>query len=212
MDPPPYTGKFTAQGITIERGGRRLLSALGFDLAAGEILVVSGRNAIGKSSLLRCIAGLVAPSLGQFLDNGIPLRAAKRRRLVVLVAQPLGLRSALSVGQTLEFETLLLNNQAAPETLRQGLHRFDLQAIAAMKIRQLSTGQRQRLALARLALSRRPLWLLDEPLAHLDRHGEQLLASLLAEHQDKGGAALITAPHPLMIARSRHLSLEHWAL
>jgi heme exporter protein A len=154
---------------------------------AGQVLAVVGPNGSGKSSLLRIVAGLLRPAAGALILPG----RDEDKPVAHYFGHSDALKPALSLGETLRFWAAIYGEvgdiAAAAEQVGLG-HALDLRAGV------LSAGQRRRAGLARLLLSPRPLWLLDEPAAALDREGEAMLASLLRGHV-AGGGIVIAAVH-----------------
>jgi heme exporter protein A len=173
------------------RGGRRVFGGLSFALAPGEVLVLRGPNGSGKSSLLRLLAGFLAPAGGQLAWDGAPLAddpAAHRRRLHY-IGHADALKGALSARENLTFAAAL--NGSASGRIEDALAGFDLLALADLPVRYLSAGQKRRLALARLLAGERPLWLLDEPGVGLDTANRARLEQALAAHRQAGGLAVL---------------------
>jgi heme exporter protein A len=186
----------TAEKLACVRGDRRLFDNLSFRMRAGQALAVEGANGAGKTSLLRLIAGFLAPVSGRVLvktDTGESDDAEERGRLVGWLGHLDGLKPQLTVGEQLVFFARLYGQPVDPAVLEQvGLGRQ-----AELPCRYLSAGQRRRLALARLQLSNRPLWLLDEPFAALDAAGQALVAQLMLRHCGQGGLIIAATHDPL---------------
>ncbi|MGA2550348.1 MAG: cytochrome c biogenesis heme-transporting ATPase CcmA [Burkholderiaceae bacterium] len=190
--------------LCCERGSSRLFENLGFALEAGQALVVVGSNGSGKTSLLRILAGLSRPAAGAVLWWGGPGSGepAADRGDFVYLGHTVPLRDELSVLENLElqlaFDALRLQRAVLFEALASAglLERRDLPA------RHLSLGQRRRMGLARVALSQRALWLLDEPGTGLDDAGVRWLESLLADHLGQGGSAVLTSHQTLRLPPS----------
>ena len=153
------------------RGGRLLFEGLDLTLGAGEAVHVTGPNGCGKSSLIRMVAGLLRPSAGRI-----------ERAAVALADEGLALDRELPLGRALGF-------WGGPQ-LSEALTAFDLDRLAEVPVRLLSTGQAKRARLARVMASGAPLWLLDEPLNGLDRDGVERLDAAIAAHRASGGAVL----------------------
>jgi heme exporter protein A len=186
----------TAEKLVCARGERRLFEGLSFRVGAGQALSVEGANGAGKTSLLRMIAGFLAPVSGvlRLSENGADITDAEERgRFVGWLGHHDGLKPQLTVAEQLDFFARLYGARTDAAVLEQvGLARQ-----ADLPCRYLSAGQRRRLALARLLVSQRSLWLLDEPFAALDTAGQALVAQLMARHCGSGGIIIAATHDPL---------------
>lgn len=178
-------------------GTRRLFQSLDFTLSPGQWIMLTGANGAGKSTLLRIIAGLVAPTGGQVLWQGEArdARDPAWHARVVYQGHANGWKEQLSARENLLMQARLdlpaespAQREAAADA---AIERVGLTRQRRLAFVRLSAGQRRRLGLARLALSRRPLWLLDEPTTALDTDGQKLFAGLLDEQAGRGGCALV---------------------
>ena len=176
------------EDLTISRGSRSLVRGLGFAVAAGEGIHLTGSNGAGKTTLLEVLCGLRAPAAGAITQRPEP-------QDLHWVGHKNALNSALTSLENLEFWCGL--NGLAATGIGDALTRLGVEHTRHRPCRTLSAGQKRRTALARLLLVRRPLWLLDEPLDGLDAQGLQCFADLLAQHLQAGGAAVITSHQPL---------------
>jgi heme exporter protein A len=180
--------RLVADNLACERGGRVLFRGLSFALAPGEALRVSGPNGAGKTSLLRLLAGLLPVAAGRVALDGAEGPAGEAAHFV---GHHDAVKAALTVAENLGFwRAVLGGGGAAVETALTTLGLGELRELPA---RVLSAGQRRRLALARLLVAARPLWLLDEPAANLDADGQATLARLIGEHLAGGGIAVVAA-------------------
>lgn len=178
------------------RGGRLLFERLSFRVEAGQALALTGPNGAGKTSLLRALAGLLRPVNGSVrLSGADPDRPAQD--LHWLGWQD-GLKGQRTAADELRFWTRWAG-EPAPD-LASLLDRFGLAACADLETRRLSAGQRRRLALARLASPRRPVWLLDEPLAPLDAVWRERVGTMMRAHLDEGGLIVAAVHDPLPLA------------
>lgn len=189
--------------LTAVRSGRLIFADLSFDLAAGEALAVIGPNGSGKSTLLRIIADLLPAETGTItLDGGEEGEPISERVHYLGHRDPL--KPTLSPRETLYFWQRLLG--APRMTPEAALLRVNLAHATDLPAGFLSAGQRRRLSLARLLVSYRPLWLLDEPSAALDRVSSELFKSLVNAHLEEGGM-VIAATHLPFGFRTRTLDL-----
>jgi heme exporter protein A len=176
------------------RGGREVFAGLSFSVGGGEALLITGRNGAGKSTLLRVIAGLVRLTGGQLaLSDGDP------EATVAEQAHYLGhldaLKPSLTVAENLRFWAQYLGNaKSAADDTNAPLTAVGLGTLADLPAAYLSAGQRRRLSIARLLAVKRPVWLLDEPTAALDREAQDTLTNLMREHL-AGGGIIAAATH-----------------
>ena len=195
-----------AAELACHRGGRAVFAGLSFEVAAGEALIILGRNGAGKTSLLRLIAGLLRPAGGQIVLHG-----GDRERTLPEQSHYLGhqdaVKPALSVRENLEFWTRYFGGgDIAP-----ALEEVGLAAIADLPAAYLSTGQRRRLSFARLLAAARPIWLLDEPTASLDDSALAWLDEAMRAHRADGGIIVSATHGPLGLANAKELRLEEAA-
>lgn len=210
MDGAAGAARFEARGVACVRGGRAVFSDVGFSLESGGALVLAGANGAGKSSLLRIMAGLLAPARGTLAWNGAALHAdwpAHRRRLHY-VGHLDAVKPALTAAENLDFGARV---RGAARAAGDALAKLGLEALAEVPARFLSAGQRRRLALACLAATPAPLWLLDEPTVALDRESTGLVAAMIAEHRAGGGMAVVATHGELALAGARRLDLDRHA-
>ena len=196
--------QLTADGLACVRGGREVFNGLGFSLAAGEALVVTGRNGAGKSSLLRMIGGLVRIAAGRLtLDGGqvdTPL-AEHAHYLGHLDA----MKPSLTVAENLQFWAEFLGT--GRHAIEPALAAVELSPLAGLPAAYLSAGQRRRLSIARLVAVPRPIWLLDEPTSALDAPSQKRLAELMRDHLAGGGMIVAAAHGPIGLERARELKM-----
>src|SRR6267378_7225997 len=159
------------EGLACRRGGRQVFDRLSFALGAGELLALTGRNGSGKTTLLRALALLVRPEAGTIRWQATDVQAEPEtwRGRLAWLGHLDGLKGDLSVRENLLVAQRLRGGPPADDRLDGVLLAFDLASLALRPVRTLSAGQRRRTALARVALSQAPVWLLDEPLNALDQ-------------------------------------------
>ncbi|MBT5108524.1 MAG: heme ABC exporter ATP-binding protein CcmA [Rhodospirillaceae bacterium] len=212
----PNTGAFTGETLDCIRGDRKVFEGLTFALTAGDILVLSGPNGSGKSSLLRVMAGLLRPAAGRILRDGTDLRDdpdAHRDNLHYVGHQD-AIKPALSVAENVQFWAALRDNdnsESVPESVSAALAAFDLTALADLPGRLLSSGQRRRANLSRLAAAPAGMWLLDEPSVGLDAASTRTLEGLIAAHSRAGGMTVLSTHTPLQLGSTKTLALDQFA-
>lgn len=188
--------RLSGRGIRCMRGGRDVFSGLDFETCSGETLAVVGPNGSGKTSLLRIIAGLLAPADGSIaLEGGdVELTLPEQAHYV---AHRDALKPALSVIENLSFWQDFLGGEASDA--KGCLATVGLDHAIHLPAAYLSAGQRRRLSIARLLTVRRPIWLLDEPTNALDSAGQSMFAALMADHLARGGLIVAATHVPLGI-------------
>jgi heme exporter protein A len=181
--------------LACERGGRRLFAGIDVEVGAGEALWVQGDNGSGKTSLLRLLCGLLAPTLGTVQWCGQDLRRLREdfHRELLYIGHAPGLKDELSAAENLQFGARLRGADGDVRDAEAALERVGLGRQAHLPAGRLSQGQRRRVALARLHLPRRPrLLVLDEPFAALDAAASERLEAALAHHLSEGGTVVYT--------------------
>lgn len=189
-----------ATGLSCGRGGMLLTDQLDFSLRNGQTLLLRGPNGAGKSTLLLTLAGIIAPFSGRF---GSP-DAGAELPLLHYCGHRNASKPRLSVLENLTFWAKV--NGPTGMTPQAALDQVGLGDLDGLDAGYLSAGQSRRLALARLLVSLRPLWLLDEPTAALDEPGHQLVTRLLANHLARGGLAIAATHDPISLPDPSSLS------
>ena len=186
--------------LHVVRGGRVVLRDLSFCLAAGEVVVVTGRNGAGKSTLLRAVAGLLPIGAGRIVVGGAD-DEVRGPELIHYLGYEDALKPALSVRENLAFWAAMFAGASAErQSPAAALAAFGVARLIDLPAAFLSAGQKRRVALARLLLAWRPIWLLDEPTLALDAGAQETLAGVMAGHLAAGGAILAASHAPLGVA------------
>jgi len=203
----------SAEQLIIGRGDYPLAGPLTLRFGKGEIWQVSGDNGIGKTTLLRVLAGLLPPMSGSLIqhldDEPRPLRAFATGWLAQigwLPVQP-AFKPGMTVAETLRHDRRLRPAPAAETGMAEALNRWSLAGLENLPVMHLSAGQRRRLDLLALERTGRSIWLMDEPTVTLDKAGRQTLANMLARHAKAGGLAIIASHEPLPRAKVQELKL-----
>lgn len=183
--------KLTAQDLTVMRGPRAIFAGLSFAVVAGEALILTGPNGIGKTTLLRSIAGFMPLAEGRFQLDGQAQDTALGE-VCHFIGHLNGVKPSLTVSETLRFFEAFLGKPGGGA--KNAAETLGLETLADIPAGYLSAGQKRRLGLARLLCAKRPIWLLDEPAVSLDRRSQAILASMVNAHLAEGGIA-IAATH-----------------
>jgi len=181
-------------GLSIRRGGRRVVADLDAEIAPGRATLLRGPNGVGKTTLLRCLAGLVPASGGRATLDGRPL--GPEAEGVALSGHLDAVKPQMTVAETLGFWARL---HGAGDPARAAAA-FGLDALADRPAGRLSAGQKRRLGLARLPLTGARLWLMDEPTVSLDAAGVAETVAILEAHLAAGGLALVATHLDLPLA------------
>ena len=196
--------RLSVNNLACERGERRIFEGVSFTLQSGEALVITGRNGAGKSSLLDILAGRIHPVAGTILLEGAGERSLSE--CLHYVGHRDALKAALTAEENLDFARSFLGNPAL--SARNALKAVGLAHAARLPVAYLSAGQRRRVALARLLVAHRPLWLLDEPTAALDTASQETLHDLLERHRENGGMIAATTHSPLFLTNAEEIRIE----
>ncbi|MFJ5368182.1 heme ABC exporter ATP-binding protein CcmA [Bosea sp. CER48] len=196
--------RLLVENLACRRGGRLIFEKLSFVLNAGEAIALTGRNGAGKSSLIAMLCGRLRPDHGSIrLEGGD--EEARLAEVAHLVGHRDGLKTALTARENLAFAQAILGDAAL--TPEGALAMVGLAHASELPVGYLSAGQRRRVALARLLVSRRPYWLLDEPMSALDTASQTMLAGLMREHLANGGAILAATHGPLGLDNAREFRI-----
>jgi len=213
--------RLVAEGLSARRGEDLIFQDISFEIAGGEALVVKGANGSGKSTLLRVLAGLLPAETG----SAKLLAAAQPVERLSEAAHYLGHRNAmkreLTVEENLAFWKAFLGDFAGGVgvSIDEAAESVGLGGIVHLPFGYLSAGQQRRMAMAKLLVAWRPVWILDEPTAALDAAAEEMFAGLVTAHLARGGIAIAATHQPLGLEGMKELrmkgfeysSLEVWA-
>ncbi|MGH8206819.1 MAG: cytochrome c biogenesis heme-transporting ATPase CcmA [Steroidobacteraceae bacterium] len=200
--------ELTADNLHLWRGDQHVLQGVCFELHGGQCLQVTGANGAGKTTLLRAVCGLVPLEAGLVCWRGRDValdREAFHAELDYL-GHDNGLKADLTAAENLRFAARL-KRRVQPGEIGAALTRTGVGDSGASLLRRLSAGQRRRVALARLLLTGRALWVLDEPGSNLDRPGQTLLGELIEAHLAAGGAAVVATHQALALPAPKLLPL-----
>ena len=200
--------RLEAENLGGERGGETIFSNLSFTLDGGEALVVTGPNGSGKSTLLRIICGLLAPEEGRIalIEDGAspPVQAACH-----YLGHQNAMKPALSVRENLLFWQRF--NGAGALDIDDALEAVNLPGVEHLPFGYLSTGQKRRVSIAKLLVSHRPLWIVDEPTAGLDKASETRFAVLMRDHLQQGGMIIAATHIPLGLEGANTLDMARFS-
>ena len=182
-------------GLSVARGGIPVLEGLDFILRAGEALILRGPNGVGKTTVVRTIAGLQPPLAGH---------VGLEREAMAYAGHADGIKSTLTVRENLTFWADIFGTSGVAKALEA----FDLVALADRMAGALSAGQKRRLGLARMVVTGRPVWVLDEPTVSLDASAVGLFAQAVRNHL-AGGVMAWRATHiDLVLSEARVLDVS----
>lgn len=181
--------------LACARGSLPVLEGVSFTLAPGQALILRGPNGCGKTTLLRTIAGLQPALAGEI--NAPP-------EAIAYAAHADGIKATLSVAENLGFWAAIHGQ----DTVGQAMEQMNLAGLATRQAQNLSAGQKRRLGLARLLVTGRPIWVLDEPTVSLDTDSVALFVRIVRQHLAKGGSALMATHIELGLPEAQVLDLR----
>jgi heme exporter protein A len=197
--------RLIAENLGGERGGETVFSGIGFALEKGQALIVTGPNGAGKSTLLRVIAGLLPVAEGRVWIEGGGEEFPSVASACHYLGHQNAMKMVLSVAENLRF---WCDFEGEPVLdIEEALETVGLDGIGHLPFGYLSTGQRRRTSIAKLLVSHRPLWLLDEPTAGLDKASEERFATLMTKHCAEDGIIVAATHLPLGIEGAKELRM-----
>lgn len=206
--PTPAVPLLSAHQLAFSRNDEPVFGPLDFSLGTGETVLVEGDNGSGKTTLLRVLAGMLPASSGDIRIRGQPASRDGRNGRVLWLGHRSGMNESLSARENLVFLAGLYGTRDGASAA-SAMQRVGIEAWIDEPLRTLSAGQKKRAGLARLVLLPGDIWLLDEPYANLDRHGIDLVNTLIADHCAGEGTALVTSHGAVRFAdpNARHIHL-----
>ncbi|MCB1868893.1 MAG: cytochrome c biogenesis heme-transporting ATPase CcmA [Gammaproteobacteria bacterium] len=192
-------------GLECVRGDRRLITGLSFTLQQGELMHLHGHNGSGKTTLMRTICGLIQQSGGEILWNGESSRKLGEEftRELTYIGHKNGIKDDLNGIENLQLSCRLAGMPIVRKTAWEVLERMGLRGHEDLPVRVLSQGQKRRVTLARLLLSKAPLWILDEPFTALDMAAVEFLQSIISLHVEQGGMVILTTHQEVRLTRGQ---------
>ena len=187
------------------RGDRRLISGLNFSLQQGELMHLHGHNGSGKTTLMRTICGLIQQSDGEILWNGENSRKLGEEFTgsLTYIGHKNGIKDDLNGLENLQLNCRLAGMPVDRERAWEVLEGMGLRGHEDLPVRVLSQGQKRRVTLARLLLSKAPLWILDEPFTALDMAAVDFLQSVISRHVEQGGMVILTTHQEVSLTRGQ---------
>ena len=200
------------KNLQCTRGDRELFTNLSFSLDKSQLMMLEGQNGSGKTTLLRSLCGLYLPDEGEILWDGLSIKKQDEnfRQALLYLGHLNAIKADMTVLENLRFNTKLAGESVTDDALMDALDTIGLFAFEDFPTSQLSQGQKRRVALARLLVSKATLWILDEPFVALDAGAVELLQSIIAKHIEKGGMVILTTHQevPLTSGEIIRLSLN----
>ncbi|RTE66824.1 cytochrome c biogenesis heme-transporting ATPase CcmA [Amphritea opalescens] len=207
------TPRLKIENLFCERDERVLFEALCFEVHAGEVIQIEGQNGSGKTTLLRILSGLSSHFEGDIYWQGEHLEkcASEYREALLYFGHQPGVKAVLTPRENLHWYASLHPDMAL-EQLDYALMQVGLTGYEDVPCHTLSAGQNRRVSLARLYLSRAPLWILDEPFTAIDKQGVAAQEALMMAHAEQGGSVILTTHHELAMGdKIRRLNLDQLA-
>lgn len=191
----PSIHSLAGTDLSCIRDDRVLFEQLAFELVAGQVLLLEGKNGSGKTSLLRILCGFREPDVGALHWCGDAVKDSQFYAQMAYVGHLDGIKKELTVLENLKMSLAL--SSAGQYSIDHALNKVHLTGYDDILVQTLSAGQKRRLSLARLLITENVLWILDEPFTSLDKQGIALIETLMAEHCANGGMIVLTSHHDI---------------
>jgi len=205
--------RLSAENLCAEKQDRWLFEDLAFELEPGQMLHLKGANGSGKTTLLRILCGLTRADQGEVSWAGKPIEQQRDEYFTQLsyVGHTDGIKPGLTVNENLKIAAVLARGKQLkpkPVDIDQTLSTMGLAKKKHVFAHDLSAGQRRRLALARCLLNDTSIWILDEPLTALDKHGVGIIENMISDHLQRNGMAIVTSHQDLTINEGLYVNLN----
>ncbi len=192
--------------LSCQRGYNQLFNDLSFRVDSGDILRITGTNGSGKTSLLKILAGINSQEQGNIILDQHSIKTDEYQQEIFYLGHQAALSGELTSLENLEFLSAL-NKSTSQQDLIQALNDIGLKGYEDEHCANLSAGQKRRVILAGLFVSKAKVWLLDEPFTALDPKGVKIVESKIAQHCGNGGLCLFTTHQDSALANQRVISL-----
>ncbi len=201
--------RLTAESLSAKRGEDLIFHDISFQIESGNALVVTGPNGSGKSTLLRVLAGLLRPEAGAMRLEAEATSEAPLREACHYLGHHNAMKLELTVLENLVFWKAFLSNfhGGGGTDLSEAIDAVGLAGIAHLPFGYLSAGQQRRIAMTKLLVAWRPVWILDEPTAALDADADRMFAGLVRSHLSKGGIVIAATHQPLGLENAAELRM-----
>ncbi|NVK22716.1 MAG: heme ABC exporter ATP-binding protein CcmA [Kangiellaceae bacterium] len=201
-----------ASDLTVSRAEQTLIEGAELHLAPSSITYLYGENGAGKTSLMRCLCGLLPADQGSIRWNGKPISSSDSNYFndLLFLAHALSMKAELSIMENLHFYAKLRGVNNANGLIQQAAQQLGIDHLLARRFAELSAGQQHKVALCRLVVEPAKIWILDEPFVNLDHQTRDWLANTMMEFAKQGGVVLFTSHHEIeQLTIDQRLSLEH---
>ncbi|MDO9416569.1 heme ABC exporter ATP-binding protein CcmA [Pararhizobium sp.] len=205
--------RLIVEDLSAKRGDDLIFQDISFVLDASEALVVTGANGSGKSTLLRVLAGLLAAETGTVRIEGFDAEIERAGEVSHYLGHRNAMKRELTVGENLTFWKRYLGDSphGTGMDIDEATDAVGLGDLVQIPFGYLSAGQQRRMAMAKLLVSYRPVWILDEPTAALDTGADQLFAGLVTRHRANGGIVIAATHQPLGFEQAKVLDMKSFA-